>query len=147
MTTKMQAKTAMTTMQRGMTMDDTGDLEIVRAAHGPAIPRDGRGRFLPGGPGRPPGALNKASTRVSQAILADFEANKAVLLPRLRQWFVPQYVSLVGRLLARPEAGAGGADGADACGDDAAGDQAADELTLAAIRAAASAGGAGGDAK
>jgi hypothetical protein len=121
-------------------MDGTDDLGVVRG--GPTIPRDRNGRFLPGGPGRPPGALNRASTRVSLAILADFEANQADLLPRLRHWFAPQYVALVGRLLARPAAGAGGA-----CGDDATGDGAADDPTLAAIRAAASAGGAGGDAK
>jgi hypothetical protein len=47
--------------------------------------------------------VGKASARVSRAILADFETNQADLLPRLREWFVPQYVALISRLLPRPE--------------------------------------------
>jgi hypothetical protein len=69
----------------------------------PATPRDANGRFMPGNPGRRPGAVGKASARVSRAILADFETNQEALLPRLREWFMPQYVALVSRLLPRPE--------------------------------------------
>ena len=69
----------------------------------PIMPRGANGRFLPGGPGRRPGAVGKASARVSRAILADFETHQDDLLPRLRDWFVPQYVALVSRLLPRPE--------------------------------------------
>ena len=69
----------------------------------PAAPRDANGRFMPGNPGRRPGAVGKASARAAQAILADFETHQDDLLPRLRDWFVPQYVALVSRLLPRPE--------------------------------------------
>jgi hypothetical protein len=69
-----------------------------------AVPRDAGGRFAPGNPGRPVGAVGKASARVSHAILADFETHQDELLPRLRKWFVPQYVALISRLLPRPAA-------------------------------------------
>ena len=65
------------------------------------IPRDANGRFLPGAPGRPHGARGKASRAVAQAILADFAANQDEVLPRLRRWFLPQYVALIGRLMPR----------------------------------------------
>jgi hypothetical protein len=63
--------------------------------------RDVNGRFAAGNPGRPFGSRNRVSKRVSRAILRDFEANQGELLPRMREWFLPQYVSLVGRLLPR----------------------------------------------
>jgi hypothetical protein len=47
---------------------------------------------------------------MAQAILADFEANKDEVLPRLRRWFMPQYIALIGRLMPR----GGDADAADA---------------------------------
>ena len=72
------------------------------AGDSPVVPRDAHGRFMPGNPGRRFGAVGKASARVSRAILADFESHQDELLPRLRRWFMPQYVSLVSRLLARP---------------------------------------------
>jgi hypothetical protein len=74
-----------------------------------AVPRDAGGRFAPGNPGRPVGAVGKASARVSHAILADFETHQDELLPRLRKWFVPQYVALISRLLPRPAAEGEGA--------------------------------------
>jgi len=69
----------------------------------PIMPRDVNGRFMPGNPGRRPGAVGKASARAARAILADFEGHQDELLPRLRQWFVPQYVTLISRLLPKPE--------------------------------------------
>ena len=63
--------------------------------------RDARGRFAPGNPGRPFGTRNRVSRRVARALLADFEANQATLLPRLRRWFLPQYLHAVSRLLPR----------------------------------------------
>ena len=63
--------------------------------------RDANGRFARGNPGRPFGSRNRVSKRVARAILRDFEANQAELLPRMRDWFLPQYLSLVGRLLPR----------------------------------------------
>ena len=65
------------------------------------VRRDENGRFAPGGTGRPHGTRNRVSRRVANAILADFEANRDEVLPRLRRWFLPQYVSLIGRLLPR----------------------------------------------
>ena len=67
----------------------------------PASERDANGRFARGNPGRPIGSRNRVSKRVARAILRDFEANQAELLPRMREWFLPLYVSLVGRLLPR----------------------------------------------
>jgi len=65
------------------------------------------GRFGPGNPGRPFGSRNRVSRRVVRAILRDFEANQDELLPRLRRWFMPQYVQLVSRLLPRGDDPAG----------------------------------------
>jgi hypothetical protein len=100
----------------------------------PITPRDANGRFAPGNPGRRPGAVGRASARVSRAILADFEGNQAELLPRLREWFMPQYVALVSRLLPRPEGE--GAAGAEL---DRAAAVAADVVALRAALAAAEA--------
>ena len=94
----------------------------------PAIPRDANGRFMPGCPGRRFGAVGKASARAARAILADFEDHQDDLLPRLRDWFVPQYVALVSRLLPRPEG--------DAMSAAAPSDPAALAAEIAALRAA-----------
>jgi len=69
----------------------------------PATPivRDENGRFTPGYGGRPFGTRNRVSKRVARTILRDFEETKDDVLPRLRRWFLPQYVSLVARLLPR----------------------------------------------
>ena len=63
--------------------------------------RDGRGRFAAGNRGRPFGSRNRVSKRSARAILRDFEAHQSDLLPKLRRWFVPQYIQLVARLLPR----------------------------------------------
>ena len=103
----------------------------------PAMPRDAHGRFMRGGPGRRPGAVGKASARVSRAILADFERHQDDLLPRLRDWFVPQYVALVSRLLPRPEGEAAPSEPADPAA--LAGEIAALRAALAAAEAEAAA--------
>src|ERR1700730_8312029 len=70
--------------------------------------RDAHGRFTAGNSGRPFGSRNRVSKGVARAILADFEAHKDEILPKLRRWYAPQYVSLVARLLPRvDESGAG----------------------------------------
>ncbi len=79
--------------------------------------RDSSGRFAAGNPGRPFGARNRLSRRVARAILKDFEANQVELLARLRRWFMPQYVTLVSRLLPK-QTEAGGAE-LDAAPDEA----------------------------
>ena len=81
-----------------------------------AVPRDGRGRFAAGNPGRAFGSRNRISGRVVRAILRDFEASQDQVLATLKRWYVPQYVALVGRLLARPPCD-GGSDGAEESGD------------------------------
>jgi len=68
----------------------------------PAPVRDANGRFAPGTCGRPFGARGHASARTARLLLRDFEAHSAELLPRLRQWFLPQYIQLIVRLLPRP---------------------------------------------
>jgi hypothetical protein len=47
---------------------------------------------------------------VARTILKDFEAHQDEMLPRLRRWFVPQYLQLIGRLL--PKNGSEGPDDA-----------------------------------
>jgi len=69
--------------------------------------RDANGRFAPGGSGRPRGTRNRVSAQAAREILADFRENKGEVLPRSRRWFLPQYLSLIGRLLPRQEGGAG----------------------------------------
>jgi hypothetical protein len=63
--------------------------------------RDAQGRFAAGNRGRPFGTRNRVSKRVARMTLRDFEAHQADLLPRLRQWFLPQYLALVARLMPR----------------------------------------------
>jgi hypothetical protein len=41
------------------------------------------------------------SKRVARAILADFEANQVETLARTRRWFLPQYLTMISRLLPR----------------------------------------------
>ena len=67
----------------------------------PPSGRDASGRFAAGNPGRPFGSRNRVSKRVARAILKDFEVNQHWVLPRLRLWFMPQYIGLLSRLLPR----------------------------------------------
>ncbi len=73
----------------------------------PAPWRDANGRFTPGNRGRPFGARNRVSKRVTLAILRDFETHQDEVLAKLRRWFIPQYVQMVSRLLPRPVDGGG----------------------------------------
>ena len=100
----------------------------VRASGFPAAPRDANGRFLPGSPGRQPGARNRISGRVTQGLLRNFEANQDELVARMQRWFLPQYMQLIGRLLLK-----GGLEGADEL----------DAAELAALREALAAREAG----
>ena len=59
------------------------------------ISRDADGRFLNGGPGRPPGARNRSSQRLILEILRDFELNRELVFHRLRAQNLNAYVSLV----------------------------------------------------
>ena len=74
------------------------------------LARDGDNRFAPGnagGPGRPPGARNRASQRLILEILRDFELNRELVFHRLRGRHLPTYVSLVKAILpSREEIGA-----------------------------------------
>ena len=76
--------------------------------HPATAPRDANGRFLPGNPGRRFGSRNRLSKRVARTILRDFEASQDQMLAILKRWYVPQYVSLLARLLPRAEEGADG---------------------------------------
>jgi hypothetical protein len=71
---------------------DGSDLPPVRDAHG---------RFAAGNKGRPFGSRNRMSKRAARAILANFEAHQDDFLTKLRRFYVPQYVSLLARLLPR----------------------------------------------
>src|SRR5258706_9955704 len=67
----------------------------------------------PGGPGRPPGARNRASQRLILEILRDFELNRELVFHRLRSQHLQSYVSLVKAIMpAREEIAA-----ADLAGD------------------------------
>ena len=74
------------------------------------VPRDANHRFAPGnpgGPGRPPGARNRASQRLILEILRDFELNRELVFYRLRQQHLTSYVALVKAILpGREEIGA-----------------------------------------
>ncbi len=67
----------------------------------PPAPRDAHGRFAPGNPGRKFGSRNRLSARIARSILQDFEDSQAEVLAKLKRWYVPQYVSLLARLLAK----------------------------------------------
>jgi hypothetical protein len=70
---------------------------------------------------------------VARLILRDFEAHQDELSPRLRRWFLPQYLQLVGRLLPR-ELAEGAEDGGGAGeGGPGALAAAADELSAAEL--------------
>ena len=86
-----------------MSMDGSDQPPPARDA---PVVRDASGRFAPGNPGRPFGTRNRVSARVARAILADFEANQAETLLRLRRWFLPQYAAMISRLLPRDGEGA-----------------------------------------
>ena len=79
---------------------------------GEAAPRDANGRFLPGSPGRQPGQRNLISGRVTRHLLRDFEADCDELLPRMKRWFLPQYMRMIAQLL--PKNGSEGVEGLDA---------------------------------
>jgi hypothetical protein len=95
----------------------------------PRAVRRANGQFAPGNPGRPFGSRNRVSKRVARAVLRDFETNQAELMPRMRRWFLPQYLALVARLLPRVSE-SGGAD------LDAAPEEPELAQVLAAVRAA-----------
>ena len=63
--------------------------------------RDGRGRFVAGNPGRVLGSRNRMSKRSARRVLRDFEASFDDVVPRMKRWFLPQYMSLIFRLLPR----------------------------------------------
>ena len=80
----------------------------------PPPARDRNGRFLAGNPGRPFGSRNRMSKRLARAILRDCEGELDQLLPRMRRFFLPQYIGLVARLLPKVnESGGVDLDGSD----------------------------------
>jgi hypothetical protein len=80
----------------------------------PPAARDRNGRFAAGNPGRPFGSRNRMSNRLARAILRDCEGELDVLLPRMRRFFLPQYIGLVARLLPKVnEMGGVDLDGSD----------------------------------
>ena len=66
---------------------------------GPA--RYANGRFGPGHKGRPRGARGRMSRRVALSLLGHFEANQAAILERLTQYFLTDYMELIGRMLPK----------------------------------------------
>ena len=76
----------------------------------PPAPRDAGGRFVAGNPGRRLGSRNRISKRAALKVLKDFEANGDDTLERARRWFLPQYLSLVTRLMPRQTDEAAGLD-------------------------------------
>jgi len=94
-------------------LPSAGEERALRTASGfPAAPRDANGRFLPGSPGRQPGQRNLISGRVTRHLLRDFEADCDELLPRMKRWFLPQYMRMIAQLL--PKNGSEGVEGLDA---------------------------------
>jgi hypothetical protein len=56
--------------------------------------RDSGGRFTSGNPGRPPGAKNRTTTRISRLIAADFVRHHQLFLEALRQRHPERYLDL-----------------------------------------------------
>jgi hypothetical protein len=131
-------KTEMTMLETDTTMTEAAATEpgaemataVVRASGFPPAPRDANGRFLPGSPGRQPGARNLISARATRGLLRNFEANQDELVARMQRWHLPQYMQLMVRLLVK-SGGEGALDELDVA-----------ELT-AALKAALAAGEAG----
>ncbi len=67
----------------------------------PPPARNARGRFVTGGPGRVSGSRNRMSKAAARRVLRDFEASFDDVAPRMRRWFLPQYMALIARLAPR----------------------------------------------
>jgi hypothetical protein len=65
------------------------------------VARDAGGRFVAGNPGRRRGSRNRAAGRLASALLDDFAANEQESIARLRLYYFPDYVRLLGRFLPR----------------------------------------------
>ena len=110
----------------------------------PSTFRDANNRFAPGnpgGPGRPPGARNRASQRLIMEILRDFELNGELVLMRLRMGHPQSYAALIKRIMPTPaEIGAADAagefDDIPLPGDDTEWRDKQGEKSVAAVRAA-----------
>jgi hypothetical protein len=63
--------------------------------------RDAGGRFGKGNPGRRRGSRNRMTNHLANALLDDFGVHEAETIERLRRWYFPQYVQLMGRFLPR----------------------------------------------
>ncbi len=90
---------------------EMGALPTPARAGFPECARDAGGRFLPGAPGRQLGQRNLLSGQVARRLLRDFDVDADVLLPRLKRWFLPQYIQLIAKLL--PKNGSEGVAAAD----------------------------------
>ena len=67
-----------------------------------APPRDTRGRFGPGNPGRPRGARGRMTQRIALSLLRHFEQNEGQILSTLTAYEnIPVYMRLIDRMLAR----------------------------------------------
>ena len=111
----------------------------------PSAPhRDANNRFAPGnpgGPGRPPGARNRASQRLIMEILRDFELNRELVLFRLRFAHPQSYAALLKRVMPSPAEidaadRAGEFDDIPLPGDDTEWRDKQGEKSVAAVRAA-----------
>jgi hypothetical protein len=54
-----------------------------------------------GNTGRVFGSRNRMSKRAARRVLRDFEASFDDVVPRMKRWFLPQYMSLIARLMPR----------------------------------------------
>jgi hypothetical protein len=77
-------------------MDDTNTSD-----RGPA--RHPNGQFGPGNPGKPRGSRNRMSKRIALSLLGHYHAHEEEFLERLSQFFFPEYVRLIGRMLPRDD--------------------------------------------
>ena len=110
----------------------------------PSTFRDANNRFAPGnpgGPGRPPGARNRASQRLIMEILRDFELNRELVLFRLRFAHPQSYAALLKRVMPSPAEidaadRAGEFDDIPLPGDDTEWRDKQGEKSVAAVRAA-----------
>ena len=83
-------------MERRLSLDDTNP-----TPRGPA--RHPNGQFGPGNPGKPRGSRNRMSKRIALSLMSHYHAHEEEFLERLSQFFFPEYVRLIGRMLPRDD--------------------------------------------
>ena len=62
------------------------------------------GRFGPGNPGRPKGALGRSGKHLVRLMLADFESHHVELMQKLRYHYTREYMAMILSIMPEQEA-------------------------------------------